>query len=294
MIFNKKKVQLSNGETYAYIEEGTGENLLLIHGNMSSGVHFMPILPQLAKKYHCYALDLRGFGDSTFNNLFFSMEHLAYDVKLFADALNLKNSNILCWSAGGGVALELAANYPHLVNKLFSIEGASHKGYPIFKKDEKGNPKLNEPYFSVAQMSTDPIQVAPLVKAFAEKNYTAIAQVWDAVIYPVNKPNSADNEIFIKETAKQVCLPYLDWALANLNMSNTNSAYNSGDNSIQNIKCLCAFTSADKDYVVPEYMVMENVTAIKNSKLIRYTNCGHSPLIDCPQQLVKDILDFFE
>ena len=45
------------------------------------------------------------------------------------------------------------------------------------------------------------------------------------------------------------------------------------------------------DIVVPEYMVKENVKALeKNSTLIVYPNCGHSPLVDVPDQLTKDIL----
>lgn len=45
--------------------------------------------------------------------------------------------------------------------------------------------------------------------------------------------------------------------------------------------------------VVPRYMVMENVNAVKNSKLLAYEKCGHSPLVDCPDRLIKDITEFF-
>ena len=36
-IYDKKFVELGNGEKYAFIETGKGAPLLLIHGNMSSG-----------------------------------------------------------------------------------------------------------------------------------------------------------------------------------------------------------------------------------------------------------------
>jgi pimeloyl-ACP methyl ester carboxylesterase len=40
-------------------------------------------------------------------------------------------------------------------------------------------------------------------------------------------------------------------------------------------------------------MVLENVKALeKQSKLIVYEDCGHSPLTDVPDQLTKDIVDF--
>lgn len=80
-IYDKKFVELGNGEKYAFIETGKGAPLLLIHGNMSSGVHFSPILPALAEKFHCFAPDLRGFGDSSYNKPFGSLKELAGDGK---------------------------------------------------------------------------------------------------------------------------------------------------------------------------------------------------------------------
>lgn len=293
-IYEKKLVELGNGEKYAFIETGKGEPLLLIHGNMSSGVHYAPILPALAKKFHCFAPDLRGFGDSSYNKKFTGLKELAADVKLFADRMGINKAYVVGWSTGGGVALELAAAYPEFVKAIFSIEGASHKGYPIFKKDEKGMPIVGSLYANPDEMGEDPIQVKPVRLAFAAKNFEATSALWNATIYVVNKPTPQDNEIFINETMKQVCLNELDWSLANINMSDSPNFYQKGDNTIKNVVCPCAFTSGEFDMVVPKYMVMENVNAVKNSKLLSYEKCGHSPLVDCPDRLVKDIIEFFE
>ena len=292
-IYDKKFVELGNGEKYAFIETGKGAPLLLIHGNMSSGVHFSPILPALAEKFHCFAPDLRGFGDSSYNKPFGSLKELAGDVKLFADRMGLKEAYVIGWSTGGGVALELAAAEPQFVKAVFSIEGASHKGYPIFKKDEKGMPIVGSLYSSPDEMGEDPVQVKPVSLAFAAKNFQATDALWKATIYVVNKPSQKDNEILINETMKQVCLNELDWSLANINMSNSPNFYQKGDDTIKNVVCPCAFTSGELDMVVPRYMVMENVNAVKNSKLLAYEKCGHSPLVDCPDRLIKDITEFF-
>ena len=181
-IYDKKFVELGNGEKYAFIETGKGAPLLLIHGNMSSGVHFSPILPALAEKFHCFAPDLRGFGDSSYNKPFGSLKELAGDVKLFADRMGLKEAYVIGWSTGGGVALELAAAEPQFVKAVFSIEGASHKGYPIFKKDEKGMPIVGSLYSSPDEMGEDPVQVKPVSLAFAAKNFQATDALWKATI----------------------------------------------------------------------------------------------------------------
>lgn len=290
--FKKKSVKLEK-EEYAYLDIGKGETVVLVHGNMSSSVHYLPLIELLKGDYRLLAPDLRGFGDTTYNNEFSSMEELADDLAEFCDALKIESAHFVSWSAGCPVTLILAAKYPQKVKSIFAIEGGSHKGYPIFKKNKEFQSVYGEAYLSKQEMAADPVQVAPVVNMFETKAYASISAVWDATIYTVNKPDKADNEIYLEETAKQRCLPDLDWSLATVNMSNEYTAYTKGDGSIEKVTCPCAFTSADKDIVVPSWMVMENVNAVKNSKLLPYVDCGHSPLVDCPEKLAKDIKEFF-
>ncbi|WP_431189133.1 alpha/beta fold hydrolase, partial [Bacillus thuringiensis] len=62
-------VSLSNGETIAYQEVGRRNTdiLVLIHGNMTSSQHWDLVIEKLQDQYHIYALDLRRFGQSTYN-----------------------------------------------------------------------------------------------------------------------------------------------------------------------------------------------------------------------------------
>ena len=93
--FNKKKVNIGH-EELAYVEHGEGSKvLLLIHGNLSSSLHYEPLIKELEKDYKVYAPDLRGFGDSSYNNRFDSIEEIAADIILFIEKLNLKDVNIV-------------------------------------------------------------------------------------------------------------------------------------------------------------------------------------------------------
>lgn len=85
-------VSLSNGETIAYQEVGrqNAEILVLIHGNMTSSQHWDLVIEKLQDQYHIYALDLRGFGQSTYNKAIDSIQDFAEDVKLFIDQLKLE------------------------------------------------------------------------------------------------------------------------------------------------------------------------------------------------------------
>ena len=288
-----EKKYLSIGrETIAYLDEGQGPVVLMVHGNMSSSVHYEPLISRIKDKFRCIAVDLRGFGDSTYNNRFDTLEELADDVHDFAVALGIDSYYLVGWSNGGGVSLKLCAKYPSEVKKFFDIEGAGLKGYPVYKKVNYQS--TGEPYANKEEMAGDPMQVAPVLSIFAKGDSAMMTSIWDATIYTVNKPTREQNDLWMSETLKQRNLVDLDWALANLNMSDEFTPYGKGDGSIKNIKCPVALTMADKDIIVPDYMVLDNYNALGDlATLLPYENCGHSPMVDCPDRLAKDVVDFF-
>ena len=287
----KKYISIGN-ETLAYLDVGEGPAVVMVHGNMSSSVHYEPLISRIKDKYRCIAVDLRGFGDSSYNNRFDTLEELADDVNAFTEALGLDSYYLVGWSNGGGVSLKLCAKYPEKVKKFFDIEGAGLKGYPVFKKENYQS--TGEPYASKEEMATDPMQVGPVLAIFAKGDAAMMTSIWDATIYTVNKPTREQNDLWMSETLKQRNLVDLDWALATLNMSDEFTPYGKGDGSIKNIKCPVALTMAEKDVIVPDYMVLDNYNALGSlATLLPYENCGHSPMVDCPDRLAADVVEFF-
>ena len=292
----KRQIVLKNGEVIHYLEQGQGpKTILLIHGNFSSGMHYTPLIERLPKDYKVIAPDLRGYGDSTYYRKISSLLDFAEDMKLFLDEKDVDEVYVVGWSLGGGVALELAAKYPKLVSKLILINSTTHRGYPIFKKGPNGEFKVGEAYESPEALAQDPIQVVPLLNALKDKNFTLMNYIYDQTIYTVKKPSPEDNTLWINESLKQRNLVDADWALANLNMSGQHNFHNAGTQTIHHIKCPILHTWGKKDIVVPEYMVLENIKALeKYSTLKVYEDCGHSPLVDVPDALAYDIIDFIE
>ena len=288
----EKKFISIGTETLAYLDEGQGPVVVMVHGNMSSSVHYEPLITRIKDKYRCIAVDLRGFGDSSYNNRFDTLEELADDVAAFTDALGIDSFYLVGWSNGGGVSLRLCAKYPEKVKKFFDIEGAGLKGYPLYKKENYQS--TGKPYANKEEMAGDPMQVAPVLGIFAKGDAAMMTAIWDATIYTVNKPTREQNDLWMSETLKQRNLVDLDWALATLNMSDEYTPYGKGDGSIKNIKCPVALTMAEKDIVVPDYMVLDNYNALGSlATLLPYENCGHSPMVDCPDKLAEDVCKFF-
>lgn len=288
----EKKFISIGKEELAYLDVGQGPVVVMVHGNMSSSIHYEPLISRIKDKYRCIAVDLRGFGDSSYNNRFDTLEELADDVNLLTEALGIDSYYLVGWSNGGGVSLKLCAKYPDKVKKFFDIEGAGLKGYPLYKKENYQS--TGKPYANKEEMAQDPMQVAPVLAIFEKGDAAMMTSIWDATIYTVNKPTREQNDLWMSETLKQRNLVDLDWALATLNMSDEYTPYGKGDGSIKNIKCPVALTMAEKDIVVPDYMVLDNYNALGElATLLPYENCGHSPMVDCPDRLAKDVVEFF-
>ncbi len=291
---NKATIKLSNDETIHYIESGIDnqEVLILIHGNMSSSYHYLPIFDLLSRNYHTIALDLRGFGDSTYHTPIESLEDYADDIKLFMEALTIKNAHLAGWSTGGGIALKFAAKYPDLIGKLILIESASIKGYPIYEKDTSYQPILTKLYQSKEAMAKDPVQVVPALNALKTNDLEFMKQIWLAAIYNQHVPEDID--FYIKETLKQRNLIDIDWALMTFNMSHEHNGVVDGDGSIDNVVAKTLVIYGLKDLVIPRYMFDETVEALNNKTIEIYEDGSHSPITDFPIELAKRIIKFLK
>ena len=291
---DKKKVLLPNGETYSYIDEGSGkETILLVHGNMSSGVHYKPLIERFKNDYRVIAPDMRGFGDSSYNQRIESLEDLSDDLFFLLEELNISKVHVVGWSTGGAVILKLAAKHNEMINKIVLIESASYRGYPVFKKDKDNQPIIGESYDNIEELALDPVQVLPIVVALEKKDVATIKYIWDLLIYNVNKPSLEDDNLYLSETMKQRNIVDIDWCLTRFNMSDSSNGVTEGDNSINKVTSPVLSLWSEKDIVVLESMVDETVQALKNCNKVVLMNSGHSPLVDCPDELYRLIINFF-
>ena len=292
---NKKKIKLRNNEELAYVEVGEGEKVIvLIHGNYSSSIHYYPLLTHCPKGYKMVAIDLRGFGDSTYLNRFNSLDELALDVIEALDLLNIKQFYLVGWSLGGGVSLKISAKIPLRVLKLVLIEGASYRGFPVYQKDGKYQNIVGKVYPSKEALALDPVLVVPALQAFKAQDKAFFNMIYMATMWNIKRPPEDEVDVYLEETMKERCLIDADYALAHFNMSNFSNLYNLGTNDINDVVAPTLVTFATKDLVVTEKMVMENLNAIKNAKLIKYEGMGHSLITDLREDLLKDLVKFFE
>ncbi len=288
------KIKVKTGEEIAYRErKGSGEKLVLIHGNMTSSKHWDILMENLPDDYHLLAPDMRGFGKSSYNNRFDSLEELALDLIDLLEQKHFENYNLVGWSTGGGVAMEIAAKKPKQVKKLILLESVSTRGYPIFKKDENGQPIPGELLKTKEEIASDPVQVLPVLNAQENNDKETMRQIWNSLIYTDNQPEKERYEEYLDDMMTQRNLIDVDYALANFNISDQDNGLKPGNNKAEKISSPTLILQGDQDKVVPMNMAKTIKEDIGNNAEIQILeNCGHSPLIDDIDQLVEVIIKF--
>jgi len=106
--------------------------LVLVHGNVSSGVFFEPLMERLADRFHLIAPDFRGYGGSERRAIDATrgLRDLSDDLAALIETLELRTPlHVLGWSAGGGVVMQYAIDHPDRVAGLILEAGMSPYGF---------------------------------------------------------------------------------------------------------------------------------------------------------------------
>ena len=119
-----KYIDINDIKIY-YETYGEGEPLLLLHGNGGSIENFFLQIPEFSKYFKVIALDSRAQGRSTDSDKEISYSLMASDMAALIDKLNLGSVDVVGWSDGGIIGIELAYAYPDKIKKLVTI-GANY------------------------------------------------------------------------------------------------------------------------------------------------------------------------
>lgn len=133
MTITSRRVQTSRLDTFVR-EAGPADApvLVLVHGNVSSSVFFEELIDELAADFRLIAPDFRGYGGSQRAAIDATrgLRDLSEDLLALLDELGLTDPvDLLGWSAGGGVVLQLAIDHPDRVRRLVLEAGMSPYGF---------------------------------------------------------------------------------------------------------------------------------------------------------------------
>lgn len=288
-------LKLDNGETMAYRECGdpTLPELVLLHGNQSSGAFFEETMNALEDRYHILAPDLIGFGDSSYNRQLDTLQDFSEDLALLLEAKNIQNAVVLGWSTGGGIVMELAVDHPELCGRLVLLDSVSSQGYPLYRLDENYKPILTERIYKREDVENEPVQVVPVRKALEEGNAAMIKAGFDAVLYNLNPPESERYAYLVDQILKERCLNDVDTALACFNITDENNGAVDGNGRIHQIQCPVTILHGMKDLIVPYSEAVRTAQLLGDqADLIILGGAGHALLSDRTEAFIRVLESF--
>src|SRR3954467_1150912 len=110
-----------HGNRISYRTGGDGPLLVLIHGITSSSASWETVLPGLAERFTIIAPDLLGHGQSDKPSGDYSLGSHACLVRDLMLALGHDQGTVVGPSLGGGIAMQVAYQFPELVGRLVLV-----------------------------------------------------------------------------------------------------------------------------------------------------------------------------
>lgn len=117
-----------------YHEAGEGPNLLLIHGSgpgVTGWANFADTLASFASEFHCYVIDLPGYGKSD-PVPGIPIPACVETVVRFMDGVGIDKTHIIGNSLGGVVGSYIAAQHPDRVDRFVTIGGIGVNVFTAF------------------------------------------------------------------------------------------------------------------------------------------------------------------
>jgi len=122
-------VELSTGVRMHYVEQGRNRNdgkvVIFLHGYTDSWRSFERNLPLLSDKFHAYAIDQRGHGDSSKPACCYRAQDFSDDLAAFMDALGIRKATVVGHSMGSLNAHKFAIAHPSRVERLVLVGSAT-------------------------------------------------------------------------------------------------------------------------------------------------------------------------
>ncbi len=137
----KHSIQLDNGLTYVYLEGGSGEPLLLLHGFNANKDNFTRIAKILTAQYRVIIPDEIGFGESSHPaNADYRSDAQAERLHELMVKLNITQVHIGGNSMGGAIAVAYASRFGSEVESLWLLDPGGVSSAPateLFKNYHK-------------------------------------------------------------------------------------------------------------------------------------------------------------
>jgi pimeloyl-ACP methyl ester carboxylesterase len=158
-----------NGLRMYYEIHGGGVSsapLVLLHGSfMTISNNWTEWLDELSSTRRVIAVEMQGHGRTADIDRDFSYESLADDVAAMLDHLEIEQADLLGYSMGGGVAMQVAIRHPEKVRRVVSVSAVfRHDGW--VKESLNAFPQMTADMFKGTPLETEYKRLSPTPNEF--------------------------------------------------------------------------------------------------------------------------------
>ncbi|HEY5316489.1 MAG TPA: alpha/beta fold hydrolase [Solirubrobacteraceae bacterium] len=268
-----------HGHRVSYLTGGEGPVLVLVHGIASGAQAWRDVLPSLARSFTVLAPDLLGHGESAKPRGDYSLGAYASGIRDLMIALGHERATFIGHSLGGGVAMQLAYQFPERCERLALVSsgGLGREVHLLLRAaalpgSEYVLPLLVQPAFlrTGAAIGTffDRLGVRPRpdVGEFARgyrslgdvETRQAFIQTLRAVIEPGGQRVSARDRLYLAAEVPTLIV----WG--------------------------------SRDRIIPARHGRRAHEEMPGSYFLEIPDAGHFPQLDRPRELVKAIVSFVD
>jgi pimeloyl-ACP methyl ester carboxylesterase len=169
-----------NGLAMYYEIHGEGDPVVLLHGSfMTITNNWTETIAQLSRSRQVIAVEMQGHGRTADTDREFSYENLADDIAALLDYLTIPRVDLLGYSLGGGVAMQVAIRHPDKVRKVVSIS-ASFRSDGLVQEAVEAFPRIEPGMFTGSPIEIEYRKLSPTPDHFD----TFVRRVLQAAIRP--------------------------------------------------------------------------------------------------------------
>jgi pimeloyl-ACP methyl ester carboxylesterase len=157
-----------NGLKMYYEIHGRGEPVVLLHGAfMTITSNWDGWIDDLAKTRQVIAVEMQGHGRTGDISRDITGENLSDDISALLKYLKIPRADVIGYSMGGGVALQLAVRHPDQVRKAVIIS-STFRREGMVKAAQDAMPKLNAEMFKGTPLETEYKKLSPTPERFPQ------------------------------------------------------------------------------------------------------------------------------
>jgi haloalkane dehalogenase len=124
--FKSNFINLDSTHKMHYIDEGSGEVILMLHGNPTWSFFYRNLILSLSKKYRVIAPDHLGCGLSTKDSSYdYTLKNHIFNIETLLKNLNIERFSLVLHDWGGAIGMGVATNNPTRINKIIAMNTAA-------------------------------------------------------------------------------------------------------------------------------------------------------------------------